>query len=761
MAKSFIRYIIILLLQCSQLLGSTVPTPVLKWRNGGFSLVQFNKGYYTSPATLDVNNDGIKDIIYANYKVFAFDGKTGNMLWGFWAGTDRSGPDIYNGIGTFCSVVIADINGDNQEEIITVHTNGMVCIYDKNGYFLPGFPTQPTGKNDTIASLSVYDLDNDGDMEIIIGWAIQNNLNSCVIEHDGNVRLGWPQYVPNEYANALGIYNDNIAVGDVNNDGFGEIFVPSDTGKTCAYYMDGSPLPVNPIFSENVDFEKKWPHVINYENYYYEKLHYSPTENFYMGTDSPITIADVDNDGIYEIVIVGSVFTNPPDQSLYTKPFIYNIDRTRYNKNNFNWEDNLPQSGAPLRNDSRVIARKTTNPVVADIDGDGYKEILSSSFDGKLHCYWLDKTERYSWPFSVYIPNEGVMRFSSEPVVVDLDNDGELEVIFTSWPHYYSNAGGHLFILSPRGELIHQTALPYGDNGDVGELEFDGGLAAPTIDDVDGDGELEIIIGTVYAGLLVYDLPGAKGGAMPWPTGRHDYARTGCIEMPTKKDNLICTWSDDGTYWKHSETGYWLPLASAASQITAGDLDGDGIDDLIGIWLSQGGVWAKYSSSQQWKLLSSTADWISSGDMNGDGRVDLVGTWSSQGVYYKNSVNGAWVLMASPATKITTGDLDGDGIDDLIGIWPSQGGVWAKYSSAQWKLEASTADWIAAGKMDSSNAPAYITAPINLERLLRQPDLSKNNYVDLSNQGPGGVNFKYTMEKNTQVGSRRSKIRLR
>ena len=45
--------------------------------------------------------------------------------------------------------------------------------------------------------------------------------------------------------------------------------------------------------------------------------------------------------------------------------------------------------------------------MVVDLDGDGKKEILTSSFDGKLHCYWLDRTEHGNWPYSVYDPAEG------------------------------------------------------------------------------------------------------------------------------------------------------------------------------------------------------------------------------------------------------------------------------------------------------------------------------------------------------------------
>ena len=534
-----VKKILVLILAFIPLfIAAAVPAPAFKWRNGGFSLKQFNKGMYTSPALLDINQDGAKEIIWANFKVFAFDGITGTVLWSFWAGNDCASANTYFGIGTDTNVAVADINNDGFGEIITAHTNGLVCAYDRNGYFLPGFPLQPLGRTDPIGSLSVFDLDNDGYYEIIIGWGMANNLNICVISHDGAVKAGWPQYTLDDNANALGIFGENIAVGDINNDGFGELVAPSDTGKTCAYYHDGSTLPINPVFNS---WMTGWPDVVNYKNYEKEKFGWEPNGLFYMGTEQPATIADINADGSFEIVIVGVVFTNPDDWNflpLYTMPFIYNLDRTRFNSGIYNWEGSLPQSGAPLSNDWNVIARKRTNPVVVDLDGDGKKEILSSSFDGKLHCYWLDRTEHGNWPYSVYVPAEGRFRFSSEPAVADLDGDGSLEVIFTSWPQYYSNLGGHLFILNSQGALLHKVALPYGDSGSVGNLYYDGCLAAPTIGDVDNDGQPEIILGTVYAGLVVYDLPGAVLGSAPWPTGRHDYARTGWTDYVSNTEGF-------------------------------------------------------------------------------------------------------------------------------------------------------------------------------------------------------------------------------
>ena len=88
---------------------------------------------------------------------------------------------------------------------------------------------------------------------------------------------------------------------------------------------------------------------------------------------------------------------------------------------------------APLSEDYNLIENNVPNPVVVDLDGDGRKEILYPSYDGRVHAYWLDKTEHGSWPFEVYNPAEGFYRFASEPIVVDLDNDGKAEVIFASW----------------------------------------------------------------------------------------------------------------------------------------------------------------------------------------------------------------------------------------------------------------------------------------------------------------------------------------
>jgi hypothetical protein len=172
-------------------------------------------------------------------------------------------------------------------------------------------------------------------------------------------------------------------------------------------------------------------------------------------------------------------------------------------------------------------------------------------------------------------------------------------------------------------------------------------------------------------------------------------------EPRVSKDDLLGSWDGQGVYYRNSDTAAWVKMASPATKIAVGDLDGDAIDDLIGLWPGQGGIWVKYSVSGAWAKLSSTAQYICTGDMNGDGRVDLVGTWDGQGVFYRNSITGVWVKMATPATMVAAGDIDDDGTDDLIGLWPSQGGIWVKYSQGgAWARLSTTAVHIASGDMN-------------------------------------------------------------
>jgi hypothetical protein len=139
-----------------------------------------------------------------------------------------------------------------------------------------------------------------------------------------------------------------------------------------------------------------------------------------------------------------------------------------------------------------------------------------------LHAFWLDKTEHGNWPYAVYQLNEGLIRFASEPVVVDLDNNGKAEVIFASWVEKGSGQTGKLHILDYLGVVLFEANLPLAVDGD-----WNGALAAPTLANIDLDPDLEIILLTANSGVVVYDLPGSSAARILWETGRGDFQRSG------------------------------------------------------------------------------------------------------------------------------------------------------------------------------------------------------------------------------------------
>jgi uncharacterized repeat protein (TIGR01451 family) len=205
--------------------------------------------------------------------------------------------------------------------------------------------------------------------------------------------------------------------------------------------------------------------------------------------------------------------------------YVFNADRSRLNDGIFNWRYPPVDTGAPLSENYNVIESVMPNPAVADLDGDGNLEIVYASYDGRVHAFWLDKTEHGNWPYSVYKPSDGFYRFASEPAIADLDNDQHAEIIFASWTQKGSGQTGKLHILDYLGNPLYEINLPAAYGG----ATWNGALAAPTLANIDDDPDLEIVLNTAHSGLVAYDLPGTANARLLWRTGRGNYLRNGAM----------------------------------------------------------------------------------------------------------------------------------------------------------------------------------------------------------------------------------------
>jgi uncharacterized repeat protein (TIGR01451 family) len=501
--------------------SSQAPTfgaPVLKWQRGGCFTSWCETGWYSSPAVVDLDNDGASEVIAASYSIVILDAATGALKQRIDPPGGRQWP----------SLVVADLEGDGDQEIVTAHGDGYLNVYHHDGSLM--WSRQPTPGSE-LRSLAAFDLDANGDLEIVVA-ATRSQNQWFVYEHTGDLRPGsWPQHSPDSDTNGYtaGCYNENIAAADLDGDGRGEIIGPNDTHYLAAFQDDGVQMRANVIYGTQAGAQKVWSRVGVHVSHSVDLRGYANCGSEHrpnFANSAPI-IMDVNNDGVNEAVVVGNVYNcgTSPYTDLYEMPYILNADRTRWQGSGFDWTD-IPvpdPNAAPLSEDYNLIEMSLPNPVAVDLDGDGLREILYPSYDGRMHAFWLDKSEHGSWPFSVYNPAEGFYRFASEPAVGDLDHDGDAEVIFSSWVQKGTNQTGKLHILDSMGNMLYEVNIPTAFGGE----DWNGALAAPTLANVDSDTDVEVVLNTAHSGVVVYDLPGTAGARLLWPTGRGSYLRSG------------------------------------------------------------------------------------------------------------------------------------------------------------------------------------------------------------------------------------------
>jgi len=662
--------------------GAQVSAPILKWQRGGCFASWCQTGWYSSPAVADLDGDGHPEVVWGSYDVVAVDGATGALEWRA-ASSSRVWPGI----------VVADLVGDGTPEVVVGRSSDQLTVYDRNGSVV--WTRNPFGSGE-VRTLAVEDLEYDGRLDIVVGRASGGSTKQLsVYGADGTVRPGWPARRDGEAGYGWGMYNENVAVADLGGDGLKEIVGPTDTHYITALDRSGNQLPASSIYGAGKVWSQVGVHVdhaVDLRGYANCGVEHRP--NF--ANSAPVT-ADLDGDGQKEIVVVGNVYdcSTDPYTDLYYMPFILRADRTRWAGSGFDWTA-IPTPGpgsAPLSEDYAVIENAVPNPAVADLDGDGRQEILYPSYDGKLHAYWLDKTEHGSWPYAV--PGAGI-RFASEPVVADLDGDGDAEVIFTSWPQKSVGGTGQLHVLDHLGQPLHVVDLP----APFGGATWNGGLAAPTLDDIDSDSNLEVVVGTVSSGLVAYTLPNTGRARVLWGTGRGGYQRTGAAALrPQRRD-----FGGDGrgdVLWRHSASGAvaaWHMdgrfvervslLGSAAVGWTVqavADFTGDGKADLLWretasgttyLWAIDG---AAVTAASGFTSAQADPTWqvVGTGDVNGDGRSDILWRKTGGGPGTGNVV--AWLMNGAMVSSVGSpgavgsewnvqglGDLDGDGRDDIL-----------------------------------------------------------------------------------------------
>jgi hypothetical protein len=488
-------------LQTMQETGGNVSRPMLRATLPG----SWDENWFASPAVFDLDKDGNPEIIAARHSVLYVWNSDGVLLWSAPVGESASSPNEHGTHRMYCSPAVGDLDADGFGEIAIAYSN-KAAVYDHAGNIQTGWPQPFPGSSGELRSLAAADIDNDGVCEILVVKTSDGPVTT-VWNIDGTQKHGWPQ-VTDTSKTDYGGYNQNIGVTDLDNDGIADIVATYDICHIGIFKADGESWHATDqfkgIFSCNVPMFHDPALAIQ---------GWGPDgrdrDEF---TDSPPAFADIDGDGLPEILLFSDHERAGEYINRGNSLWVLNPDMTRANS----FERPLT-TGMPLFTGYQDnIVQVAPAPCITRLGG-AAPCIVVPSYDGYMRCYSQNATVLWSVQFDAA---GGSFTGASEAVAADLDSDGVPEIAFCTYS--IDKGQSQLVLLSASGILLHRVAI-----------DGRGSMAAPTLADVDNDGVMEIIIslkdalGGGLGGVQIWDIASAINSVSDWPTGRGNYLRTG------------------------------------------------------------------------------------------------------------------------------------------------------------------------------------------------------------------------------------------
>jgi len=365
--------------------------------------------------------------------------------------------------------VIADINGDGLNEIVIVAWGGsyvsafrgtdcsLLWSRDIGG---TGGVTPAVGElNPSIPGLEIAVMLANGNLYALRGT-------------DGAIL--WSRYIG-------GSYNMSPpTIFDANGDGVGEVYVVGDNIYALRG-TDGSIIWSYPASAG--DGAWKW---------------------------SSIAIADINNDGQYEVATVGYSGGS------------WRVLVLRATDGAFLWSYFVGSQG---------------NPAIADLDNDGYKEIVVATDNGMLYAlrhngtlYWSRNMGYGAYP-----------GFMNSPAIADLNGDGWKEIVYGHYRWGWGCEDPYVHVLrGTNGSTIWSYSGPCSGYQ----------VHARKIADIDNDGQIEIILtGAGYGPSPYIVVLNGATGAVEWTYSGlsleglaiGDVDNDGCMEFVATPDCCYAT----------------------------------------------------------------------------------------------------------------------------------------------------------------------------------------------------------------------------
>jgi hypothetical protein len=537
--------------------GATNPVCVAGISKGPVQRPQFVRNipgqtsWFASPVVADLDHDGNNKLIAGYYSLFVYD-KTGKKL----SQADGNGSRIY------APFVVTDLEGDGIMEIVCGQ-GSQVWAYEWKGGALhvkAGWPVDTTtaGESPEVRGLAAADLDGNGTIEIIatttqtqsasVGGAqvFVYSPNGAIYQPAGLSYPAWPRY-NNRIGtggdadrngmgeDGYGCYGLNVGVCNLDDDANPEIVVTYDNHAIQAFKNNGVAIDSSPWFtnpdSAYLNLRMTWGQFIRWCDPVVEENHYhlhtgawpnpGTGQEWLQWTASPPSFADLDGDGHKEVICIPNVELGIPYVTqAYAVMALQGSwgDGSRSAMRLPGWET-LPRGGTPINVAGYYPPTGVPAAAVVNIQGDSKPEIVVSLNDGFMYAFTATGAQLWKYNYT----NGKAIMFASEPMIADLNQDGSPEIIFTTYGDPNVLDSGHLIILAANGALLWDVPLPNPGHDGNGN----GAPAAPTVADLDGDGQLEILVQTFDHGLDIFTVPGSAPNCLLWNNARGGPLRMG------------------------------------------------------------------------------------------------------------------------------------------------------------------------------------------------------------------------------------------
>lgn len=297
---------------------------------------------------------------------------------------------------------------------------------------------------------------------------------------------------------------------------------------------------------------------------------------------------------------------------------------------------------------------------VADIDEDGFLEIVFGTYFNDEHIYALNAEDgSLLWSYDTGGCNDASL------VIADVDLDGHLEVVIPA----------------------SSPSMVYCFNGMNGAVKWSRSTGAsncidspPAVADVDNDDKPELLLGTFYGNVFCLN---GEDGSICWQKnlGSTSYIQSDPAVLDVNEDGqldvVVAQFAGDCrvyALWGNNGSSLWysdLPSDYMYHGCSFADLDEDGKPELvIGSYDNHVYVFNAEDGSLAWQYVAPyyIGAPTSIGDLNDDGHLEVI--FVSYNMLGVLSHTGSLLWSATTGGNMFRGaalsDIDGDGILDVV-----------------------------------------------------------------------------------------------